>query len=83
VTVPTIYKLEPTGILRFVPVQNATDSRVPTMQCGIHRYKLQQKWIEQSERAAICWMDVEIEHDPSPETMARRRPDREEGTAHE
>lgn len=55
-----VIKLEPTGWMRFVRVDGSpSDSRVPLMRCGIHFYKLQQKWLGQD--ASIAWLDVEID----------------------
>lgn len=60
---PTVLKLNPTGHLRFVRVEHsASDESVPTMVCGVHRYKLQQKWL--GPEGFVVWQDVPIEHSP-------------------
>jgi hypothetical protein len=61
---PKVVKLNPTGHLRFVRVEyDPSDERVPTMVCGIHRYKLQQKLLGTDNR--VVWVDVAIDHDPA------------------
>jgi hypothetical protein len=57
-----VAKLSPTGHLRFVPIKHSpSDERVPTMVCGIHHYKLQQKWL--GTDSSVMWADVQIDHD--------------------
>lgn len=64
-----VVKLNPTGYLRFVRITGApSDEPVPTMQCGIHRYKLQQKWL--GTDSSVQWFDVQVEY-PTLETEVR------------